>query len=160
MLYCLFHGYIRFQISTTLKFHFSFPKKKKKNLKQYFRHQSAAAHPGGDLTPLPLRTFWMSVMSMSLMTLFLLEELDLELELSKHRWLRRQERVEVLLRQSWEIRAEAGSNTTHQYSGIDAPPRRGDLCRHWDCWVNKEGELKNWIKGPPAAATKEEHKSS
>lgn len=36
------------------------------------------------------RTFWMSVMSVSLMTLFLLEEPDLELELSKHRWLRRQ----------------------------------------------------------------------
>lgn len=39
----------------------------------------------------PLRTFWMSVMSVSLMTLFLLEEPDLELELSKHRWLQRKE---------------------------------------------------------------------
>lgn len=32
-----------------------------------------------------LRTFWMSVMSVSLMTLFLFDEPDLELELSKHR---------------------------------------------------------------------------
>lgn len=30
-------------------------------------------------------TFWMSVMSSSLMTLFLLEDPDLELELSKHK---------------------------------------------------------------------------
>lgn len=44
-----------------------------------------ASCPGGDLGQHYLRTFWMSVMSVSLMTLFLFEDPDLELELSKHR---------------------------------------------------------------------------
>lgn len=37
----------------------------------------------------------MSVISVSLMTLFLLEDPDLELELSKHRWLRRQRKFQL-----------------------------------------------------------------
>lgn len=44
-----------------------------------------ASCPGADLGRHHLRTFWMSVMSVSLMTLFLFEDPDLELELSKHR---------------------------------------------------------------------------